>query len=357
VIYETARALTPSDTQKAHTYLGVVRGEIETDLGFKIGGPLELIGNGERDWHEGDTVSRGTLLARLKQADFQAAFDQTAAETRFASQRWTNNHQLYFAKDPAISRQEWEKTDAEFRAAEAKHEQARQALEDSKILAPFDGKVLARLVNSGEMVLPSRTVLRLAKVRPFVSVEFGVPDRVVTSIKPGQTIPLHVSAFEWKRTNFLGVVSEVGAGAKEGSRLFRVVLRVPNDEDLLRSGMTASVTFENQRLARPGDVLVRLSALVAASAHGNPARDENQLAVFVVDEAAGCVRERTVATDDILRSSIIVTNGLAAGDKVVVVGAGLLQDGVRVRAVPVKSDPASEPRVAPTEPAPQSKHP
>lgn len=343
VLFEIAQPLTEAETQRSHTYLGMVRGEIETDLSFRVGGLLESIGPGGGDWREGDGVTNGQEVARLQQADFQAAFRRAQAQADYAGQRWTNNHQLFFAKEPAISRQEWEKTDSEFKAAQAEREREAQALQDSRLFAPFTGRILARLANPGEMVPPGRTVLRLAKVQPFVAVELGVPDRVITQIQPGQSIPVRVSALDW--TNFTGVVREVGAGAKEGSRLFRVVLNVRNDRDLIKSGMTASVTFAENPVNRPGDVLVRLSALVAASARANAGGREDQLAVFVVGPD-NRVHERPVETGDIIRSSVVVSTNLNAGDRVVVVGASQLRDGQTVDARPVPREGGSAARLA-----------
>ena len=62
----------------------------------------------------------------------------------------------------------------------------------------------------------------------------------------------------------------------------------------------------------------------------------NQLAVFVV-EADGKAHERAVKTDDIMRSSIVVTDGLKPGEKVVSVGASTLYDSAPVDARPVEN--------------------
>jgi hypothetical protein len=52
----------------------MVRAEKETDLSFKVGGIIELIGPAEgTDWDEGTPVRAGAVLAELKQADFVAS--------------------------------------------------------------------------------------------------------------------------------------------------------------------------------------------------------------------------------------------------------------------------------------------
>src|SRR5882672_2167931 len=49
-------------------YIAMVRAENETDLGFKVGGIVDIIGpESGSDWNEGRLVKTGTVLARLKQ--------------------------------------------------------------------------------------------------------------------------------------------------------------------------------------------------------------------------------------------------------------------------------------------------
>src|SRR5262249_15597434 len=121
--------------------------------------------------------------------------------------------------------------------------------------------------------------------------------------------------------------SEVGVAAKDGSRLFRVVIKVPNPDGVLRSGMTASVALEDKENFPYGSVLVPMSALVSSS----KASGSNQLSVFVVG-TDGKAHERLVKTDDLLRSSIVVTEGLKPGDQVVTAGASTLFDSAPVDA-------------------------
>jgi RND family efflux transporter MFP subunit len=158
-----------------------------------------------------------------------------------------------------------------------------------------------------------------------MSVELGIPDRVISRVRAGKEFPVRVTTLE--TSTFTGRVSEVGVATKEGARLFRVIIKVPNPEGVLKSGMTASVALDDKDSFPRGSVVVPMSALVSASKSSGA----NQLAVFVVD-AEGKAHERPVKTDDILRSSIIVTEGLKAGDKVVTAGASTLYDGAPVDA-------------------------
>lgn len=329
VAYETVQSVGARDSRAIETYIGTIRGENETDLSFKVGGILEQIGPAPgRLWGEGDAIEPGQVLAELKQVDFKAERDSAEARATLAAGRFKRGEQLL--ADQAISPQEFDVLKAANDEAKAAYQQAEQAFRDAKLLAPFNGRVLARLATTGETVMPGRPVLRIADLNT-VSVELGVPDRIINEIQPGQAIPLVVSSLEGRR--FDGVVSEVGVATRQASRLFKVVVKVSNPGGDLRSGMTASATFQPRSRSDGNAVRVRLSALVARSPGRVPGESPDRLAVFVVGDDHRA-REVAVETGDIIRSSIEVTAGLRPGDNVVVVGAARLQDGERVDARP-----------------------
>jgi membrane fusion protein (multidrug efflux system) len=107
------------------------------------------------------------------------------------------------------------------------------------------------------------------------------------------------------------------------------VIKVRNPDGLLRSGMTARIHVSDIPPAPPGTVCVPLSALVTLVPDGRSAGSgQAQLGVFVVQD--GKAVTRAVKTGDILNSSILVTNGLRAGEQVVTSGASFLYDGAPI---------------------------
>ena len=316
---EAARDATERDGQRGTAYLATVKGRNQITLSFKVGGILERIGAGpsEGDWKEGTAVHRGQVLAQLQQTDFLVASNSAAAQAHLDQSQFERAERLL--REGAVSQQEHDRAVAAKRASEALLALRRQDLWDSRILAPFDGRILTREVNAGETVAAGRPVLTIADLSE-VEVEVGVPDRLVGWLKVGTPVRLGISSIG--NEEFEGKVVEVGVAAREGSRLFRVLVRVENSGGRLRPGMSASV-YLDEAATRVSGVLVPLSALVA--------RGERELAVFVTTN--GIARERRVETSDILDSSIVVTGGLQAGESVVVAGAGLLYDGASIASV------------------------
>ena len=308
------------------SYLASVKFDDETDLSFKVGGIVDKIGpTAGTDWDEATPVKAGTVLAELKQADFNNAYNSARAKAELAAKTLERFRKLR-ATD-AISQQELDVAEADARTAQAQLDQAEQNLRDSRLVATKDGVVLNRYVNSHVTAAQGQRVLRFADIS-LMSVELGLPDRLIGRVAPGKEIDVEVSALEGMPP-FKGRVSEVGVAASTEGRLFRVVIQVPNPHGLLRSGMTARIRVGDSAAAKPGTVCVPLSALVTFVSGGNAsATSQSQLGVFVVQD--GKAVKRAVKTGDILNSSILITGGLRADEQVVTSGASFLYDGAPV---------------------------
>jgi multidrug efflux system membrane fusion protein len=308
------------------SYIALVRFDHETDLSFKVGGILAGIGPVTgTDWDEGTPVKAGVVLAELKQADFTNALNSARAKAELATKTLERFRKL--RETDAISQQELDVTEADWRTARSQLDQAEQNLRDSRLVASKDGVVLSRYVNSRVTVSPGQSALRFADTS-LMSVELGLPDRLIGKLSPGKEIPVEVSGLEGMPP-FKGRVTEVGVAASGEGRLFRVVIKVPNPDGLLRSGMTARIHVGDTATTKSGTVCIPLSALVTLVSEGNSqAGGQTQLGVFVVQD--GKAMKRAVKTGDILNSSIQITEGLRAGEQVVTSGASFLYDGAPV---------------------------
>lgn len=134
-----------SDSEAA--YLAAVKFDRETDLNFKVGGIVVLIGPAANaDWDEATPVKTGALLAELKQSDFENALSAARAKADLADTTRERFRKLRVTD--AISQQELDVIEAEWRTAQAALDQAQQNLRDSRlrpvlmtVLAVFGGLV------------------------------------------------------------------------------------------------------------------------------------------------------------------------------------------------------------------------
>jgi multidrug efflux pump subunit AcrA (membrane-fusion protein) len=122
-------------------------------------------------------------------------------------------------------------------------------------------------------------------------------------------------------------VTEIAAAAEAGAA-FRVKARLENPPAGAKTGFSAAVGFTLPR--RAGAVDLPLSALLFEDASSPPTAG-SRARVWVVDEASSTVRRREVTVDGVIGADVLVTEGLAPGERVVTAGVALLTEGETVR--------------------------
>jgi multidrug efflux pump subunit AcrA (membrane-fusion protein) len=220
---EPARDATETGGQRGAAYLATVKGRNQITLSFRVPGIVDSIGPGDGEWEEGASVTNGQLLARLQQSDFLA--NQKSAEAQAQLDRVQFERAQRLLRDGAASQQEFDRAQAATEASQAALEGRRQELQDSRIVAPFAGTILEREVKAGHTVAAGAPIITLADLSE-VEIEVGVPDRLVGLLSTGTRVPVAISGLGDEV--FEGEVREVGVAAREGTRLFRVLVRVDN---------------------------------------------------------------------------------------------------------------------------------
>jgi RND family efflux transporter MFP subunit len=311
-------------------YSANVRPDVQVDIAFKVGGYaselLQVSGadGRRRNVQEGDHVTRGTVLARIRDTEYrdrlteaQSALTQAKADLDRASQLYENQN---------ISKADYDAATARETSAQARYDQAELTLRDAALVAPQDGTVLKKGIEVGTLVAPGQTAFVLAST-DAVKVVFGVPDVLVGALKLGDQQTITTEAVPG--VQFRGQVTRIAPSADPQSRVFDVECTIPNPEQRLKVGMVAALQVAPQQTKAPVAV-VPLNAVV------RPHNDPKGYAVFVVDDKDGrqTARERIVQLGEVVGNAIAVNEGLKAGEKVIVTGATLVADGQEVRIIP-----------------------
>ncbi len=120
--------------------------------------------------------------------------------------------------------------------------QARTALGDSVVRAPFAGEIANRNVSVGEYVGPQAQLVTLVRTDPL-RLELEVPQERVLDIHPGQSVSVHIDAIADRV--FEGTVRYVSAAVGRQTRSLTVEAVVPNADGVLRPGMFASADVDS----------------------------------------------------------------------------------------------------------------
>ena len=213
-------------------------------------------------------------------------------------------------------------------AAQAGVAAARTSLEQTSIVAPFDGLVAQRLLDVGATVSPQTPVFVL--VAKAVEIHVTVDEARVGQIRPGMTAEVSVPAYP-DRT-FTATVATVAPLGDARAHTFDVTLIAEDPAQQLQPGMFAEVQIVVA--TRPDAILVPTAAVVQ---QGGSAR------LFVVTDGEARATPVQVGLADADNTEI--AQGIAAGAQVVIVGQNVLRDGqaVQIATGPLPSAPPPAP--------------
>ena len=276
---------------------------------------------------EGQAVRAGQPLATFDAAEqgssrASAAADRSAAETELSTAQWNleQSADLFRAgaiaeRDHRAAQQAVATARARLAAADARLRTSSLSLRDTRVLAPAAGVIQRRLVEPGERVSRGAELFSLVRA-DVLELTAAVPARQANRVRVGQ--PVHFVA-DGRR--FTGSVARVSPTIDPSTRSATVYVQVPNSANALRGGTFATGQVVTQTIASTLTVPAQAVRQVADGA-----------APFVYRIASGRLERAdvTLGVSDEARGIVEVTDGLAAGDRVVVGNVGTLGVGMQV---------------------------
>lgn len=199
-------------------------------------------------------------------------------------------------------------------------------LERTVLRAPVAGVFDEKFVEIGEMVSPGTPVVRVVATRQ-VKITGGIPERFALDVKPGDSARVTLDLLPGQEME--GRIDFVGTSVDRQSRTIPIEIVMDNPERVAKPRMVANVRIQRSRLE---DVLVVPQEIVR--------RTEQGYHVFVATRENGqlVARARAVTLGPSYRNRVVVQEGLAAGDSVIVVGHRQVDDRMHLRIVNVREN-------------------
>ncbi|MBV9929085.1 MAG: efflux RND transporter periplasmic adaptor subunit [Acidobacteria bacterium] len=380
-------------------YSASIRPNSQVELAFKVGGYVEGIAQvrdaagGWRYLQAGDVVSKGTVLARLRQSDYLAKVNQagaqqaeahTALETVNAQLKeasasvetsraqvadaqatferatldFERARSLYAAE--SMTKTDYDAARSQYEASKARLDSARSQLQVAQARVSTahaqTGQAEAKIKTAaavreeaaiplGDTALkaPVSAVLIERKVEVGALVGAGTPGFVLadlTLVKAAFGVP-DLALRQVK----LGDALALSTDALPGEEFTGHVSRVSPSADPTSRVFEVEVTIPNQRgLLKPGmitSIQMQEGAPQAAApavpltAIVRPKESPDAYAVYVVEERAGrhFARLRRVTLGEAFGNAVVLTDGVREGEQVVTTGATLVSDGEQVQVV------------------------
>ena len=302
----------------------------------------------KRAFTEGAMVKAGELLYQIDPASYQAA--QASAKATLARAEATASAARLKAKRQAdlfaieaISQQDNEDAQTALQQAEADVASARAALETAsinlertRIVSPIAGRVEASTVTPGALVTANQETA-LTTVQQLDPIYVDIPQSSLEVLQLRKALSSGALKSEGNAARIQLVLEDGSTYAHEGKLQFAgvtvntttgaVTLRalVPNPERLLMPGM-----YVRARLDKGTDPE---ALLVPQPGIG---RDNTGKATALVVNAENKVEQRKVEVAEAIGTNWRVTDGLKAGERVIVEGSGKVRPGQSVRVVDVQ---------------------
>jgi membrane fusion protein, multidrug efflux system len=228
---EVARVETRRLTDDAQA-VGSLRSRQSVVLRPEVSGRVTRI-----NFRDADRVRRGQLLVQLDDQLPMAQVKQAEAEVSIARANHKRNQEL--VEEKFIAQRAVDESAANLQVAEAKLALARATLARLKIFAPFDGVTGIRSINVGDYLKDGADIVNIEDLDALY-VDFRLPERFQSKIRPGQTALVDVDALPGKR--FGALVLAVDPLVNAEGRSVGVRGCIDNRQLQLRPGMFARVT-------------------------------------------------------------------------------------------------------------------
>jgi RND family efflux transporter MFP subunit len=335
---ETATATLTSPTQ-ANSVLaanGYVVAQRKAAVASKGTGRLVYLGV-----EEGDKVRKGEIIARLDDQDMVAALAKAKADLgvaradSFGTRNTLERTRKLFASNLAsqadldAAESQYLRVRANIVSARAAVEQANVAMEYTRIRAPFDGTVLTKDADVGEIVAPfassanSRGAVVSMADMGSLQVEADVSESNITRVSVGQ--PCEITLDAYPDVRYRGTVHKIVPTADRAKATVMTKVAFTRLDERVLPDMSAKVAFLGGELT---DSAASAPAKLTVPATAITERDGKRV-VFTIRE--GIATETPVRTGERLGTQTVVTEGLAQGETVVNRPPANLSGGAKVK--------------------------
>ena len=290
----------------------------------------------------GQTVTAGDVIAQLDDTELkiqiasaEAALEQARVTAKNAAEALTRAESLFESGTITKVSLDNARTEAVAQAQLVKQSEsalasAREQLEKSTLLAPFDATIASVDQQSFATIAAGTPIAAIYREGVF-EVSFTVNFDTVSRLVVGTPATL-VLADDPSRS-LSGVITELGAWAETVSS-FPVIVAAQDVPDFVKAGMAVEVQLEFPLPAAQGYTIPFSSAVIEGETpQTNGPGSPTPIAVYVFDPETETVKKRIVTMAGIRENQFLVIEGLAPGDRVASAGVSFLSDGMQVKLV------------------------
>ncbi len=301
------------------SFPAVIDSAESTTLAFQSGGQIiELPVKG------GGQVTQGDILAKLDSRDFRNKV--SIAQAQFVAAKTSYDKAVVLNDQDAIAGSTLDQRKSDFDVAQANLDVAIKALNDTTLVAPFDGVVASIPVKKLDTIQAGSAVISLIG-RGGLEARINLPASIVANSRKNindDAATGFVTLEAAPDRRILAVFKEASLIADGATQTFEITMSFESPDDLaILPGMNASVWINDP--SKMGNVNAISIPATAVFIDG-----DNEF-VYVVDIGTMAISKRKITIEKDVGSNLSVTSGLEAGDTIVSAGVSYLAEGMIVR--------------------------
>lgn len=299
--------ISPLSTSQLRSYVGSIESDMQMDLSFPTGGRLTAL-----YVHNGQRVSRGTLLAKVDDTAAKSLHDASLAMLRQAEDGYERMKQVY--DEGGVSEVRWMQMLTDLEKARQSEISSRKHLDDCSLYAPQDGIISMKDHHIGEEMAPLSPLCHLIDMKSL-HVLFSVPEQEVEFIHEGECATASLPSAPDKTLQVR--ISDKGLLANPMGHTYKIKAHITSSEGAhLMVGQVAKVHLSS---TAPQGLIVP-SYCVQTMADG--------LTVWVVRD--GKAYRTPIEVEVYVKNGVLVRSGLQPGDIIVTDGYQKLYEGAEV---------------------------
>lgn len=282
-----------------------------SELSFRVGGPIDRF-----EVYAGSYYRKGEIIAQVDSRDFRIRKERAEAIYTQSKAEYERIEVLYEINNLAAST--YEKARADYTSAKTAFESATNELNDTRLIAPFNGYVAEVYIEKYQEVKATQPVLSFIDIDQL-KIETYVTQEVAFGTQKPTELTLCFDAAPTK--SYTARVEEISKSTTRNNISYLLTALLPNSDGALLGGMSGKVRFEVPSGARV--LTLPQSALCNRPTEGTY--------VWVVDTTTNKVSQRPVEVGELLpQNKVTLTAGVTENETVAVSGLRFLSDGITI---------------------------
>lgn len=285
-----------------------------SELSFRVGGPIDRF-----EVYAGNHYKQGNIIAEIDPRDFRIRKERAEAVYHQAKAEFDRIQKLYDKGN--ISASAYEKAKADYATAKTAFETASYELEDTRLIAPFNGYVGEVFIEKYQDVKATQPVISFIDIDQL-KIEIYVTQDIANAVRSSDTVQVCFDTQPDKR--YKARIAEVSKGTTRNNLSYLLTALLPNKDGELLAGMSGKVLLDVRPTTDTPGVSIPQSALCHRPSQGDY--------VWVVNPHTSQVEQRKVKTGSFLpKGWVNITEGLEKDETIAVSGLRFLSDGMKVQ--------------------------